>query len=71
MFVLSVYQIGRVKSTITALMKKGLHFASLKYIILPNQTPAGYSTMNLSYAHSLIFTFGWTRFNGFGSFGVE
>ena len=27
--------------------------------------------MRLSRSNSLIFSFGWTRFTGFGSFGVE
>lgn len=27
--------------------------------------------MTLSHAHSFPFSFGWTRFTGFGSFGVE
>lgn len=26
--------------------------------------------MTRSYAHSFTFTFGWTRFSGFGCFGV-
>ena len=26
--------------------------------------------MSLSHTHSFTFIFGWTRFNGFGSFGV-
>lgn len=27
--------------------------------------------MTLSHPHSFPFTFGWTRFTGFGCFGVE
>ena len=27
--------------------------------------------MTLSHAHSFIFSFGWTRFNEFGYFGME
>ena len=26
--------------------------------------------MRLSHAHSVTFTFGWTRFTGFGFFGM-
>ena len=27
--------------------------------------------MTLSHTHSYLFPFGWTRFNGFGYFGME
>ena len=27
--------------------------------------------MRLSHTHSFTFTFGWARFTGFGSFGME
>lgn len=27
--------------------------------------------MSLTYAHSFMFSFGWTRFSGFGYFGME
>lgn len=50
--------------------KKALAFYRLKGYNVSKSKRSEVNPMSLSHAHSFTFTFGWTRFNGFGSFGM-
>lgn len=66
-----LYQIGQLLDPVRAfLCKKTLAIRPLIGYTMDNHRTRGI-LMDLCHAHSFAFSFGWTRFTGFGYFGVE